>query len=97
MFVCLADLPPFSPVGLDLGVIGAPGCVANVDINQGVGTLITNIGPPLPGMTVAFPIPSGPLSILGLSFYCQSAWLDPTQNAGGMLTSNALRLRVGSF
>lgn len=96
-FVCLADLPPFSPTGLDLGVIGAPGCVANVDINIGVGNLISNIGAPVPGLTVAFPIPAGPLTLLGQSFYCQSAWLDATQNPGGLISSNALRLRVGSF
>lgn len=95
-FVTLADLAPFSPVGLDLGIIGAPGCVANVDINQGVGNVISNLGLPGLSMTVAFPIPNQ-LSIIGGSFYCQSAWLDATQNAGGILTSNALRLRVGSF
>ena len=96
-FVTLADLPPFSPVGLDLGVIGSPGCVANVDIGQGVGNLISNLGLPGVSMTVGFPIPAGPLSIIGQSFYCQSAWLDATQNAGGLITSNALRLKVGSF
>ncbi|MBL8756008.1 MAG: hypothetical protein JNK15_22125 [Planctomycetes bacterium] len=96
-FVTLSDLPPFSPVGLDLGIIGAPGCVANVDINQGVGNLISNAGLPGVSMTVPFAIPSGPPSIIGNSFYCQSVWLDATQNAGGMLTSNALRLRVGIF
>jgi hypothetical protein len=96
-FVCLANLPPFSPTGLDLGIIGAPGCVANVDINQGIGQLITNLGPPFPSLTVPFQIPAGPLSIVGLSFYCQSAWLDATQNPAGILTSNALRLKVGSF
>lgn len=96
-FVTLADLPPFSPVGLDLGIIGAPGCVANVDINQGVGNLISNLGPPFPGMTVPFVIPSGPPSIAGLSFYCQSVWLDALQNPAGLITSNALNLRVNVF
>ena len=76
---------------------GSTSSVANVDINQGIGQLITNLGPPLPSLTVPFQVPAGPLSIVGLSFYCQSAWLDATQNPGGMLTSNALRLRVGSW
>ncbi len=96
-FVSISDLPPFSPVGLDLGIIGAPGCVANVDINQAVSQLITNLGPPFPSMTVGFPIPVGPPAIIGASFYSQSAWLDATQNAGGIITSNALRLKVGTF
>ena len=95
-FVCLADLAPFSPVGLDLAVIQAPGCVANVDINQGVGNVISNLGLPGLSMTVGFPIPNQ-VSIVGGSFFCQSVWLDTTQNAGGLITSNALRLRVGSF
>jgi hypothetical protein len=94
-FVSVADLI-FSPGGLDLGVIGAAGCVANVDINQGVGNVISNLGIPGLSMTVGFPIPNA-VSILGQSFYSQSAWLDATQNAGGITTSNALRLKVGSF
>jgi len=95
-FVCLNNLP-FSPTGFDLASIGAPGCVANVDINVGAGYLISNLGPGFPSTTIPFPIPAGPLSILGLSFYSQSVWLDATQNAGGLLSSNALRLKIGSF
>jgi hypothetical protein len=95
-FVTLSDLPGLSPVGFDLGVIGAPGCVANVDINQGAGYVISNT---LPGFTmdVPFAIPAGPLSILGASFYSQSLWLDPAQNAFGGVTSNAVRLKIGAF
>ncbi len=96
-FVTVSDLPPFSPVGLDLGIIGSPGCVANVDINQGVGNLITNLGPPFPSMVVPFAIPLGPPSIIGQSFYAQSVWLDALQNPGGLITSNALNMRVGAF
>lgn len=95
-FVSVADLGPLSPAGLDLVILGAPGCVANVDTNVSIGTLITNLGSPFPGLTVPFAIPNL-LSAVGQSFYCQSAWLDSTQNAFGLLTSNALRLRVGSF
>lgn len=94
-FVALADLP-FSPIGLDLGVIGSAGCVANVDISQGVGNLISNLGLPGISMSTGFPIPNA-VSIVGQSFFSQSVWLDATQNAGGLITSNALRLRVGSF
>ena len=75
--------------------LGAPGCVANVDVNAGVGFVISNLGAPLPGLTVPLSIPAGPPAIIGQSFYCQSAWLDATQNALGMITSNALRLIIG--
>ncbi|HEX6812436.1 MAG TPA: hypothetical protein VF384_12480 [Planctomycetota bacterium] len=95
-FISLSDLPPFSPVGFDLGIIGAPGCVANVDINQGISTVISNIGPPLPPMLVSLPIPNTQ-TILGLNLYSQSIWLDATQNPFGMLTSNGMNLKVGAF
>jgi hypothetical protein len=95
-FVTVANLPQ-SPVGLDLGIIGAPGCVANVDINAGVGNVISNLGSPLPGLSIAFQIPAGPPAIIGQSFYSQSAWLDATQNALGIITSNAIRLKIGAF
>jgi len=95
-FVTLANLGPLSPGGLDLALIGAPGCVANVDINTGAGYVVSNI-PGVGTLTTPFPIPSGPLSIIGLSFFCQGVWLDASQNAGGLLTSNALRLKIGSF
>jgi len=95
-FVTLANLGPLSPGGLDLAIIGAPGCVANVDINTGAGYLVSNI-PGIGSLTTPFPIPAGPLSVIGLSFYCQGVWLDATQNAGGLITSNALRLKIGSF
>jgi hypothetical protein len=96
-FVTVADLGPLSPAGLNLAVIGAPGCVANVDINAGVGNLITNLGSPFPGLTTSFQIPAGPPAIIGQSFYSQSAWLDATQNPAGIITSNAVKLKVGAF
>jgi hypothetical protein len=95
-FVTLANLGPLSPGGLDLALIGAPGCVANVDINTGAGYVVSNI-PGIGSLTTPFPIPAGPLSVVGLSFFCQGVWLDASQNAGGLITSNALRLKIGSF
>ncbi len=80
--------------GFDLGIIGAPGCLANVDINFGAGFAIDSI--PVNGLTLAFPIPANPANV-GLSFFCQSIWLNPTANAFGLVTSNGLRLRIGSF
>jgi hypothetical protein len=101
MFIGVADLGALSPAGLDLGFLGAPGCVANVNITPSASPLISNLGPP--GMTVPFAIPAGPVSLVGQSFYAQSIWVDPLgQNSFfspgvGMLTSNAVRLKIGAF
>jgi len=89
-FVTSVDIPG----GFPLGVIGAPGCLAHVDIAAGTGNLIDNI--PISGMTVSLPIPNNPL-LAGLNLYCQSVWLDPAANAFGITTSNGLRLAIGSF
>jgi hypothetical protein len=93
-FVGRSDLSPFSPVGLDLGIIGAPGCVANVDVNQAVGNLISNLG--LPGASMSLPM-SVPVAttFIGTDVFAQSAWFDASQNPGGLITSNAMRLRIG--
>jgi hypothetical protein len=92
-FVSLVQIP--AP-GFDLGVIGAPGCAALLDINQGVGNVITDL--PLPGLSlsVAFPLPNNP-TFAGISIFSQSIWLDPTVNAFGALVSNGLSLKLGNF
>lgn len=95
-FLSVSDLPPFSPGGLDLAGLGAPGCVANVDIGQGISNVISNLGAPFPGMDVSLTLPVD-LGLLGASIYGQSVWLDPAANAGGMLTSNAVRSILGTF
>jgi hypothetical protein len=95
-FLCLNNLGPLSPAGLDLGVLGAPGCVANVDINTGTGFLVSNI-PGVGTLTTPFTIPANQVALVGLQIYGQSVWLDTTQNAAGLLTSNALRMGIGSF
>lgn len=89
-FVTTVALVP----GVDLGIIGAPGCFAHVDINAGVGNAIDSI--PVNGLVVPFTIPNVP-ALSGASFFCQSAWLDPAANLFGVKTSNGLRLRVGNF
>jgi hypothetical protein len=91
-FVSFASLPQ-SPAGLDLGIVGAPGCAANVDVLAGVGFTIGNLGAPAPGLTVTLPLP-GAAGTLGVHLFCQSAWLDATQNALGIITSHGLRLRL---
>lgn len=101
-FIGVADLPGLSPAGLDLGFLGAPGCVANVNINPAGSPLIQNFAGPA-GLTVPFTIPASPPSFIGQSFYCQSIWVDPlAQNQffdplNGLLTSNAVRLKLGAF
>jgi hypothetical protein len=94
-FISVNDLPPFSPVGLDLGLIGAPGCVANVviDIPNGLTAAhtISNLGGTQPGLTVPLAIPASP-QVLGLHVYAQSIWADQAANPLGFLTSNALRI-----
>jgi hypothetical protein len=98
-FIALSDLGPLSPVGLDLGVLNAPGCVANINPTPSTGPLIENI---TPSLSVLIPVPLDPL-LFGTTLYCQSIWVDPLgQNSFfgpglGMLTSNALRLKIGGF
>ena len=95
-FLSLGNLGPLSPAGLDLGIIGAPGCVANIDLNSAVGFLVSNI-PGVGTLTTPFAIPANQLALIGVQLYAQSAWLDATQNAAGITTSNAVRLGIGSF
>jgi hypothetical protein len=92
-FLSLAPLPP---PGVNLAVIGAPGCFALVDPSLAVGNLISNLGSSLPPMTITLPIPvSTPL--LGFALTSQSIFLDPGANAFGMTVSNAVSLVVGSL
>ncbi len=81
--------------GLDLGVLGAPGCAALIDVSTAIGNLIGNLGLPGVSLSVAFPLPNS-TAILGQHVYSQSIWLDATQNAFGALTSNGLDLLVGN-
>lgn len=82
--------------GVDLGVIGAGGCRALIDVNAAVGNVISNLGAPLPGMTISFPIPANP-ALSGISIASQSVWLDPAANAFGIKTSNGVLLTLGLF
>lgn len=95
LFFSLADLAPFSPVGLDLGIIGAAGCVANMDPNLApLQIVLTNLVPG--GMNSQFAIPAVPTAV-GLQWYAQSVWLDPAVNTFGILTSNAIRQTLGTW
>jgi hypothetical protein len=91
LFLSVASLP-----GIDLGIIGAPGCLAHVDITQSVGIAISNLGVPGLSMTGQLPIPAS-TPLLGFQLFAQTVWLDATANPFGILTSNGVRSTVGSF
>ncbi|MBM3973162.1 MAG: hypothetical protein FJ301_03570 [Planctomycetes bacterium] len=94
--ICFVTTGQIAAPGLDLGLIGAPGCSALVDISTGVGNLISNLGLPGVSMSIAFPLPNNP-AFAGLSVFSQSIWLDPTVNAFGMLVSNGVDFTLGNF
>jgi hypothetical protein len=89
-----ADIISFGQInpGIDLGFMGAPGCLQLVDLTVSSTTLL--IGGPT--ATLVFPIPNDP-GLAGLPLNLQSASLDPTANALGVLTSNGVRSIVGNF
>lgn len=85
----------FPAPGIDLGVLGAPGCSALVDAGTAVGNLIGNVPAPGISLSVPFALPNA-TSILGVTVYSQSLWLDATQNSFGATTSNGVALVVGN-
>jgi hypothetical protein len=99
LFIGIADLGPLSPAGLDLGFLGAPGCVVNVNTSPSISPLIDNLGG---SMTVPFAIPPNPV-FYGTQLFSQAIWLDPlAQNQFfgpglGLLSSNAVKLKIGGF
>lgn len=86
---------PLPGPGLDLSILGAPGCFAHVDLNAAIGNLISNV-PGLPPLTVSLPVPNSP-AVAGVTLGSQSVWLDPLANALGLLTSNASVITIGAF
>jgi hypothetical protein len=80
--------------GFDLGIIGAPGCPALLDVNQGIGNVIGNVAGL--SLSVPFAIPNN-VVLLGFQVFSQSIWLDPAANAFGMLTSNGVALTLGNI
>ena len=91
LFMGFASLP-----GIDLGFIGAPGCQAHVDITGAVSSVISNLGVPGLSMTSQLPIPAS-TPLLGFQLFAQTVWIDPAANPFGALTSNGVRMTVGSF
>ncbi|MFN6145509.1 MAG: hypothetical protein ACK5AL_04020 [Planctomycetota bacterium] len=82
--------------GLDLAILGAPGCLALADVGAGLGNAISNLG--LPGVTLqsSLALPNNP-ALAGVRIYSQSAWLDAAANALGVVTSNAVELVLGNY
>ncbi|MEO6597972.1 MAG: hypothetical protein ABIP94_24780 [Planctomycetota bacterium] len=92
-FLSLGQIP--AP-GFDLGVIGAPGCPALIDLNQSLGNVISNLGLPGTSLSVVIPIPNQN-GLIGAQVFTQSVWLAATANAFGALTSNGITLVLGNL
>jgi hypothetical protein len=82
--------------GVDLGFLGAAGCVALIDVNQAIGNVISNAGLPGVSMSITLPIPNDP-ALNGWQLFSQSLWLDATANAFGAVTSNGVALVLGNL
>lgn len=78
-----------TPLPLDLGIIGAPGCALYVDpfFDQLLGN---NLGQ----VEWSITIPNLP-SLIGLKFFTQTMVLDPAANPLGAAFSNACEARIG--
>jgi hypothetical protein len=81
---------PLAPI--PLAILGAPGCFANVLTIDATAT-IGNFAPL--SMSSALPIPNNQ-SVVGNQLGVQAAWLDPSQNAFGVVTSNGVLLTLGN-
>ncbi|MCB9879573.1 MAG: hypothetical protein H6835_18415 [Planctomycetes bacterium] len=80
---------------LELSPLGAPGCAASVAPGAAVLVVLSNGGSPAPGMNVPLVIPNR-ANLLSARLHAQSAWLDPSANALGLVTSNGLQLQLGN-
>jgi hypothetical protein len=95
LLVDLAEIPG----GLDLGIIGAPGCSLYVPtINIAFGPAITAVPTAVATPALFAPVPN----FVGVDLFWQAfALMTPGsiggQNAFGAVTSNAIRSRINSF
>ncbi len=79
-----------TPLPLDLGAFGMPGCDLLVAPDA-----IAAILPSSHGYTLTIRIPAN-TALLGQTLYLQGMALDPTANAGGAIASNGLEFTIGS-
>jgi hypothetical protein len=87
----LLSAAQFNP-GLDLGVFGAPGCQAYVQLPE----ILSNLQVGLPTASTNLTIPNDPF-FAGLAVFSQSVALDATANAFGIITSNGVRSYLNAF
>lgn len=78
--------------GVDLGYLGAPGCLQLVDLN----TVATSLLFGNPSATFVLNVPTDP-AFAGLPLNVQSASLVPSANAVGLITSNGVRSTIGNY
>lgn len=79
-----------SPLPLDLGTFGAPGCTLHVDYQVVVGATTNASG----NVTLNIPTPQN-LLLNGASLYVQAASYDPFANNFGIVTSNGVKTTFG--
>jgi hypothetical protein len=78
--------------GLDLGIIGAPGCQAYITLPE----LLSSLQIGAPSATSTYTIPNDPFFI-GVSIYSQAVAVDPAANAFGFITSNGVASTLNAF
>jgi hypothetical protein len=78
--------------GLDLGIVGAPGCNAYVTLPEFFSSLL--FLSPSDAVTVAIP---NDAALAGASVYSQSVTLAAGVNALNAITSNGVALKIGNF
>ena len=78
--------------GVDLGFLGAPGCTQLV--NNSAGASFLQFGGP--SASTSLTIPNSP-SFSGINLYAQSAALDASQNALGVILSNGVKTFTNGF
>ncbi len=71
------------PAGIDLAVLGAPGCVLHSDL-----AIVLSANPDGNEVTLAVPMDHG---LLGVPFYTQGVVIHPGSNALGLALTNAYR------
>ena len=82
-----------TPLNIDLGVIGAPGCILRTDILVTFPVLLAGTGDGAGTATIPLPIPAG--APVGAAFFHQWVELQGTPtNAAGLVLSNARLLTI---